>query len=136
MPKKHPISKDGLWGYHLRQSSLPVSYISPIWRSYLDIPADAEASYASSLSSFSLTTLQVACNPGVRSFALIERKQPDTWRWAIAGAAGLITDEGWETTDANAKRSAVEALQCATERASIQSALHFENRGSMFREMG
>jgi len=105
-------------------------YLPPVWRSYLDIPANAEASYASSLCSFSLSTLEVACNPGIRDFALIERKQPHAWRWAIASAAGLITAEGWETSDANAKRCAVEALQCVTEMASVQGDPHLGSRES------
>lgn len=91
-------------------------FLSPVWRSYLDIPADAEAFQASSSSSFSLSTLEVACNPGITSFALIERKQPDTWRWAIISAAGPVTDEGWETTDIDAKRSAVAALEVMASR--------------------
>jgi hypothetical protein len=91
-------------------------FLSPVWRSYLDIPADAEASFVSSSSSFSLSTLEVAHNPGISSFALIERKKPDTWRWAIVSAAGPVTDEGWEPTDTDARRSAVLALQTSVTR--------------------
>jgi hypothetical protein len=110
-----------------------MSYLSPIWRSYLDIPANAEASYASSLCSFSLSTLEVACNPGIRDFALIERKQPHAWRWAIASAAGLITAEGWETTDTSAKRSASEALQGVMEMTSVQGEPRPGGRESVLR---
>ena len=100
-----------LWAYPVRQTLLPMCYLSPIWRSHLDMPAGPEAFFASSMSSFSRATLEVACNPGIKTFALIERKQPDTWRWAIGSADGPITHEGWESTGANAKRSAVESLQ-------------------------
>lgn len=97
--------------YPVRQNLHPMCYLSPIWRSHLDMPAGPEASFASSMGSFSRATLEVACNPGIRICALIERKEPDNWRWAIGSAGGPITHEGWETTDANAKSSAVESLQ-------------------------
>ena len=60
---------------------------------------------------FALDTLEVACNPGIASFGLTERKPPNMWRWAVVDAKGLITDEGWEPTQMDAKRSAVDALQ-------------------------
>jgi hypothetical protein len=63
---------------------------------------------------FSLSTLEVACNPAFPGFALTERKQPDTWRWAIISAEGSILEEGLERTETDAKRTAVEALQYVT----------------------
>jgi hypothetical protein len=101
----------GLRAYPLRQPLLPMCYLSPVWRSRLDMPAGPEASFATSMSSFSRATLEVACNPGITTFALVERKQPGAWRWAVGSAGGPVTHEGWETTDSGAKRSAVESLQ-------------------------
>lgn len=85
--------------------------LAPTWRSFVEIPADAEAAFASSASSFSLTTLEVASVPGSTDFALTERRLPDSWRWAVVSAEGSIVDEGWEPTQEDAKRSAVDALQ-------------------------
>jgi hypothetical protein len=94
-----------------RLPSIVMAFISPIWRSYYDIHINAEAAFASSSSSFSLSTLEVANNPGMSVFALTERKQPDLWRWATISAEGPIVEEGWETTQAGAKVSAINALQ-------------------------
>lgn len=48
--------------------------------------------------------------PGSTSFSLTKRRQDDLWRRAIVSAEGSIADEGWEPTQADAKRSAVGAL--------------------------
>ena len=91
-------------------------FIIPIWRSFRDIASDAEASFASSSSQFSLNTLEVTCDPGYPGFALTERRQHDMWRWALVTAAGPIEEEGWEPTEAGAKRSAVGAMRHVIER--------------------
>jgi len=41
---------------------------------------------------------------------LIEQIHPDLWRWATVSIEGPILDEGTKVTQAEAKRSAVEAL--------------------------
>ena len=86
-------------------------FMAPIWRSFQDIHADAEAVCASSSSMFSLSTLEVTCDSGYPGFALTERRQHDMWRWALVSAAGPLVDEGWEPTELDAKRSAVGAMQ-------------------------
>jgi hypothetical protein len=90
-----------------------MAFFSPVWRSYYDISANAAAAFALSSSRFSLSTLEIASNPGMAGFALTERKQPDMWRWATISVEGPIVDEGWETTQADAKRSAIAALRRA-----------------------
>jgi hypothetical protein len=87
-----------------------MAFLLPVWRSFRDIPADAEAAFASSSCTFSLATLEVACTPGIGGFALTERKQADMWRWAIVSVEGPIVDEGWEPTQACARTSAMESM--------------------------
>jgi hypothetical protein len=48
--------------------------------------------------------------PGKQGFALIEQAGPDSWRWATVSIEGPILEEGSKATQAEAKRSAVEAL--------------------------
>ena len=86
-------------------------FMSPVWCSFLDISANAEAAFASSSSLFSLTTLEVTSDPGFSGFALTERRQHDMWRWALVSAEGPVVDEGWEPTESDAKRSAVGAMR-------------------------
>lgn len=88
-----------------------MAFFSPVWRSYYDISSNAAAAFASSSSRFSLSTLEIASNPCMTGFALTERKQPDVWRWATISIEGPIVDEGWEATQADAKRSAIDALR-------------------------
>ncbi len=86
-------------------------FMSPIWCSFPDISANAEAAFASSSSLFSLTTLEVTHDPGFPGFALTEKRQHDMWRWALVSAEGPVVDEGWEPTESDAKRSAVGAMR-------------------------
>jgi hypothetical protein len=87
-------------------------FLHPVWRSFSDLPLNSEASRFSVSFSPSLATVEVACNPGIPRFAIVERKQPDLWRWAIAEGAGEpLIDEGWEPTQDDAKRTAVAALE-------------------------
>jgi hypothetical protein len=88
-----------------------MEFLSPNWRPYYEIRSNTEAVFASSLSSFSLSTLEIASNPDMAGFVLTERKQPDLWRWATVSVEGTIVDEGWEPTQADAKRSAIDALR-------------------------
>ncbi|HXP61198.1 MAG TPA: hypothetical protein VN829_11945 [Dongiaceae bacterium] len=86
-------------------------FLSPVWRSFSDLPLNSEASRVSASFSLSLATLEVACNPGIPLFALVERKEPDLWRWAIAGAGEPLMEEGCEPTQEDAKKTAVAALE-------------------------
>ena len=90
---------------------LPMLFMTPIWRSFRDMPSDSEAAFASSSSMFSLNTLEVTCDPGYCGFALTERRQHDMWRWALVSAEGPVIDDGWEITETDAKRSAVGAMR-------------------------
>lgn len=94
-------------------SALPIhlSSSSPIWRSYANISAGAEAALAKSSSGFSLSTLEIANFPNVAGFALTERMQPDLWRWATVSVEGPIFDEGSAPTQDDAKIAAVSALR-------------------------
>lgn len=98
-------------------------YLAPMWRSFQDIPNDAEASCVSSSCLYSLATLEVACDPAVSSFALTERRQPDIWRWAIVSSDAKLVDEGWESTQAVAKRAAVAALEQEMDRLSPENSV-------------
>jgi hypothetical protein len=91
--------------------SIHLSSSSPIWRSYANISAGAEASLAKSSSGFSLSSLEVTNFPGVAGFALTERMQPDLWRWATVSVEGPIFDEGTAPTQDDAKIAAVGALR-------------------------
>jgi hypothetical protein len=90
----------------------PASF-SPQWRSFENIVCGAEAASAAASCAFSLGTLQVASIPEFGSFAVTERKQPEIWRWAVIGEGGFLLEEGFESTQDEAKRAAGEALaQC------------------------
>ena len=108
-----PHSEERMGGllWPLVNPNLTMLFMAPIWRSFQDIPADAEAAFASSLSMFSLSTLEVTCDPGFSGFALTERRQHDMWRWALVCSEGSVVDEGWEPTELDAKRSAVGAMR-------------------------
>jgi hypothetical protein len=91
--------------------TITMEFLSPIWRPYYEIRSNTEAVMASSASSFSLSTLEIAGNPDMAGFALTERKQVDLWRWATVSVEGPVVDEGWETTQSEAKRSAIIAFR-------------------------
>jgi hypothetical protein len=42
---------------------------------------------------------------------VIERKQPEIWRWAVIGDGGFLLEEGFEPTQEEAKRAGAHALQ-------------------------
>ena len=108
-PRKHPIAGEGKGAYGGLPT--PMLFMLPIWRSFRDIPADAEAAFASSASLFSLSTLEITRDSGFPGFALTERRQHDMWRWALVNAKGRVMDEGWEPTESDARRSAVGAMR-------------------------
>ena len=82
----------------------------PTWRCFENICPGPEAASAAASCSFSLSTLEVASLPDSAGYALTERKQPEIWRWAVIGPVGYLLEEGFEPTQAAAKRAAAEAL--------------------------
>ncbi len=81
------------------------------WESYRDIRAHDEAASAAKFCLFSLSTLEVACSPGTMDVALVEQQYSDTWRWAVIGSDGFVTDSGSEPTRAFAKTAVELALR-------------------------
>jgi len=81
------------------------------WRCFENISCGAEAACAAACCAFSLGTLEVAKTPDSGSFAVIERKQPEIWRWAVIGDGGFLLEEGFEPTQEEAKRAGAHALQ-------------------------
>jgi hypothetical protein len=84
---------------------------TPTWRCFENISPGPEAASVAASCSFSLATLEVASMPDSAGYALTERKQPEIWRWAVIGPVGFLLEEGFEPTQAAAKRAAAEALQ-------------------------
>jgi hypothetical protein len=82
----------------------------PTWRCFENISPGPEAASVAASCSFSLATLEVASIEDSGGFALTERKQPEVWRWALIGPVGFLLEEGFEPTQADAKRAAAEAL--------------------------
>lgn len=83
----------------------------PTWRCFRSLDCLSEALIASECCLYSLGTLEIAGDhPGLQSFALVERKHDDVWRWAVCDANGVALDHGYATTADDAKRVAEEAL--------------------------
>ena len=80
------------------------------WSRFENIKPGPKAAYASSACAFSLCTLEIAPIAGAAVFALVERKQPEVWRWAIIGANGSLLEEGFEPNQEQAKRVAAGAV--------------------------
>jgi hypothetical protein len=86
-------------------------YSKPTWRCFRSIDSLSEALLASECCIYSLGTLEIAGeHPGLQSFALVERKHEDTWRWAVCDPNGVVLDHGYEPTRDDAKRVAEDAL--------------------------
>jgi hypothetical protein len=85
--------------------------IAPTWRCFENLSPGQEAASVAASCSFSLSTLEVTSMPDSAGFALTERKQPEIWRWAVVGPVGFVLEEGFEPTQAEAKRAAAQALQ-------------------------
>jgi hypothetical protein len=83
----------------------------PTWRCFENLTPGPEAASVAASCSFSLATLEMASMPDSSGFALTERKQPEVWRWAVVGPVGFLLEEGFEPTQADAKRAAGEALR-------------------------
>lgn len=88
-----------------------MSPLIPQWRSFQTVSSDAEAASFSPYCRFSLATLEVACDPETKSFALTERERPGVWRWAIISARGAILHDGRESSQGAAKRIAAGAMK-------------------------
>ncbi len=93
----------------------------PIWRHFENIPSGAEAASAGACCAFSLSTLEMTSLDGVPGFAITERQQPLTWRWAIVGADGSVLEEGTEPTQDDAKAAAAEALILVIEESAMRA---------------
>ncbi len=85
----------------------------PIWHSFQSLPSDAEAAAVSASCIYSLGTLEVASLPCTPSFALTERRNSNVWRWAIISANGSVLRDGFEPSQAYARRVAGSALEFA-----------------------
>jgi hypothetical protein len=83
---------------------------APTWRCFENMSPGPEAASVAASCAFSLATLEVASMPDSAGFALTERKQPEIWRWAVIGPVGFLLEEGYEPSQAEAKRAAAEAL--------------------------
>lgn len=87
-----------------------MSLIAPNWRSFQNIFSDAEAASFSEFCLFSLSTLEVACDPASTNFALTERERPGAWQWAVINDRNVVLQAGCEPTQVAAKRAAARAL--------------------------
>ena len=66
-------------------------------------------------------TLDVTCrNPGVANFAVTEKKNSNSWRWAIFDTDGSILGTGCEPTQALAHTVAERALESSRTRVPFQ----------------
>jgi hypothetical protein len=81
------------------------------WNRFENLTPGPKAATASSSCAFSLCTLEIAPIADSATFALVERKQPETWRWAVIGANGIPLEEGFESNQLDAKRSAARAAR-------------------------
>lgn len=83
----------------------------PTWRCFRSLDCLSEALLASERCLYSLGTLEIAGDhPGLHSFALVERKHEDTWRWAVCDPNGVVLDHGYADRRDDAKHLAEAAL--------------------------
>lgn len=80
------------------------------WRRFENISSGPKAVSAAAACAFSLCTLEIASIVDAAGFAMTERKEPEIWRWAVVGGNGILLEEGFESTQLDAKRAAAEAL--------------------------
>jgi hypothetical protein len=85
------------------------------WRTFDRFPSGPEAACVGTTCAFSLSTLEVAVLHDCSGFAIIERKEPKVWRWAVVGKDGALLEEGCEASPAEAKNAASQALNFAEE---------------------
>lgn len=69
---------------------------------------------------FSLSTVEVICNPSAMFCALVEQEHPTTWRWAVYGIEDDALEEGSAPTNRAARRAALRALVALGHRGVIQ----------------
>src|SRR5262245_7686450 len=67
---------------------------APRWRALCDIESAAEAEVVTARARFSLSTVEVMCNPAATFCALVERELPDVWRWAVYGVEDIARAQG------------------------------------------
>jgi hypothetical protein len=87
------------------------SFTDLTWNRFENLTPGPKAASASSSCAFSLCTLEIASIEDSPTFVLVERKQPEIWRWAIIGANGVPLEEGFEPNQSDAKRAAASAVQ-------------------------
>jgi hypothetical protein len=87
------------------------SFTNLTWNRFENLTPGPKAASASSSCAFSLCTLEIASIADGATFVLVERKQPEIWRWAIIGANGIPLEEGFEPNQSDAKRAATGAVQ-------------------------
>ena len=85
------------------------------WRTFDNFPSGPEAATVAATCGYSLATLEVAILHPCSGFAIIERKSPEIWRWAVVGKDGVLLQEGCETCPVEAKGAASRALTFAEE---------------------
>lgn len=96
-------------------------FVLPVWRSFQSLASSPEAAAVSVCCNYSLGTLDVTCrNPGVANFAVTEKKNSNSWRWAIFDTDGSILGTGCEPTQALAHTVAERALESSRTRVPFQ----------------
>ncbi len=88
-----------------------MQFIELNWRSYANLPSDAEAAAISGFCRFSLATLEIACSPVTNSVALVEQEHPDAWRWLVVNPDGFVTDSGTEPSRECAQSAVIRAFR-------------------------
>jgi hypothetical protein len=83
---------------------------APRWRSLCELTSPAEAELVTSRCRFSLSTVEVLCNPAATYCALVEQELPRTWLWSVYGVEDIPRAAGAAPTRAAAQRAAVKAL--------------------------
>jgi len=69
---------------------------------------------------FSLSTVEVMCNPTATFCALVERELPGAWRWAVYGVEDIARAQGKAPTKTAARHMAVKALIALDRQGALQ----------------
>lgn len=79
----------------------------PTWRVLAELPL-SQAAFVAARSQCDPSTVYVTCIPGETSFAVAGQDAERGWHWAIFSAFGIRLDYGWEETQNDAQRVAME----------------------------